>query len=63
MSFGVTQQSGGAVKIKDEGVTLVNSASSIDFAGGGVTGTAVGNDVTETIPGGGAATVTVTYEK
>lgn len=46
------QQTGGSIAIKDEGVTLVASASSIDFVGAGVTGNALGGDVTETIPGG-----------
>lgn len=41
------------IAIKDEGVTLVEDVDSVDFAGAGVTGTATGKDVTETIPSGG----------
>ena len=46
-----TLQSGGSVAIKDEGVTLTPSASSIDFVGNGVVGSVLGHDVTETISG------------
>lgn len=46
------------ISIKDEGVVLVDDADSIDFEGAGVSGAAVGNDVTETITaGGGVGTV------
>lgn len=40
-----------ALAIKDEGVLLTSSASSIDFVGAGVTATAVGTAVTVTING------------
>ena len=43
------------VTIKDEGVTLVDNPNSLDFAGAGVSGAAVGLEVTETIPGGGGS--------
>lgn len=46
------QQEGGGVAVKDEGVTIAAKATSIDFAGAGVAGAAVGGSVTETIPGG-----------
>jgi hypothetical protein len=39
--------------IKDQGSTLTTSPISINFAGDGVTATAVGDDITVTIPGGG----------
>jgi hypothetical protein len=44
------QEQGKPVKIKDEGVTLVDSVESIDFVGDGVSGSVIGKDVTETIP-------------
>lgn len=40
------------VTVKDEGVTLVDNPNSLDFAGAGVSGSAIGLEVTETIPGG-----------
>ena len=40
--------------ILDEGVLLTETPTSINFVGAGVTATTVGNDVTVTIPGGGA---------
>lgn len=39
--------------IYDEGILRTPTPSSINFVGAGVTATAVGNDVTVTIPGGG----------
>ena len=45
---------GGSVTVKDEGTTLAAAATSINFAGAGVTATASGNDITVTIPGGGS---------
>ena len=42
--------------ILDEGVLLTETPTSINFVGAGVTATAVGDAVTVTIPGGGAAT-------
>ena len=44
------------ITIKDEGTNLTTTPSSINFVGAGVTATAVGNDVTVTINGGGVAT-------
>lgn len=44
---------GAAVIVEDEGVVLTPTVASIDFVGAGVTASAVGNDVTVTIPGGG----------
>jgi hypothetical protein len=46
--------SGGAsITVKDEGSTLTTSLSSLNFVGSSVVATAVGNDVTVTISGGG----------
>lgn len=42
--------------ILDEGILLTNTPTSINFVGSGVTATNVGDAVTVTIPGGGAAT-------
>lgn len=52
-SFYNQQDTGGPIAIKDEGITLVASVRSIDFTGAGVTGSALGDAVTETIAGGG----------
>lgn len=52
-AFGNPRESGRPVSIKDEGLSLHSNISSIDFAGAGVDGAAVGSDITETIPGGG----------
>jgi len=41
---------GGSLTVKDEGVDLTTSASSINFTGVGVTATTVGDDVTVNIP-------------
>ena len=41
------------VEILDEGVSITGTVESINFVGAGVTATAVGNDVTVNIPGGG----------
>lgn len=48
---------GSPVSIEDEGVQLTAAVTSIDFVGGGVTATVVGNDVTVTIPAGGTGDV------
>jgi hypothetical protein len=45
-----------AIDVTDEGSSLTTAPTSIDFVGGGVTATAVGDDVTVTIPGGATAT-------
>ncbi|HNU95497.1 MAG TPA: hypothetical protein PKK32_00825, partial [Candidatus Paceibacterota bacterium] len=54
MWTGNREEKGRPVKIKDEGLTLVNNVASIDFTGDGVLGTAIGDDVTQTIPGSGS---------
>ena len=54
MSFSNQGPKGRPVKIKDEGVSLVDNVSEIDFTGNGVAGSNVGDAVTETIDGGGA---------
>jgi hypothetical protein len=41
------------IRILEEGVELIQDVDSLNFTGAGVTGSNVGNDVTETIPGGG----------
>lgn len=51
------EERGRPVKIKDEGITLVDNVSSLDFVGAGVTGSTLGNDVTETIAGASSSTV------
>ncbi len=56
MSFGVPLQQGNPVAIKDEGITLTANVGSIDFVGAGVSGSVVGRDVTESIPGGAGGT-------
>jgi len=55
MSFTNSREGGRPITIKDEGIVLTNNASSIDFAGTAVTGTVSGDDVTETITGGGGS--------
>ena len=51
MAFSNQEEKGRPVKIKDEGVSLVDNVSEIDFVGGGVAGANVGDAVTETITG------------
>lgn len=46
------------VAIKDEGSVITSAVTSIDFTGSAVTTTAVGNDVTVNITGGGVASAT-----
>lgn len=46
--------SGGSLTVKDEGVALDTAVTSVDFAGAGVTATAVGHAVTVTVGGGGS---------
>lgn len=53
MSYSHKQETGRPVKIKDEGLTLVNNVASIDFTGAGVSGSVIGDDATEEISGGG----------
>ena len=60
MPFNNNQEMGKPVAIKDEGITLVPSVASIDFTGNGVTGSAIGSDVSEAIPGGGAGLTKLT---
>lgn len=43
---------GSAISVDDEGVQITAGVTNFDFVGAGVTATAVGNDVTVTIPGG-----------
>lgn len=46
-------QTGGGVKILDEGVEVTDLASQIDITGAGATATAVGSAVTLNVPAGG----------
>lgn len=62
MPFGITQEFGHALTIKDEGLTLTANAASLDFTGAGVSGTVLGNAVTETIAGGGTSFTPVKNE-
>lgn len=49
-SVTVNSSGGGSLTVKDEGIDLTTSASSINFTGVGVTATTAGNDVTVNIP-------------
>ena len=49
------RETGRPVTIKDEGVSLHENVSSIDFVGGGVDGSVIGDDITEAIPGASGA--------
>lgn len=51
MTFRNIQETGKPLAIKDEGVTIADNTDSIDFTGAGVSGSAVGQDVTESISG------------
>jgi hypothetical protein len=53
MPFYDRQEKGKAITIKDEGVPIATNVGSLNFTGAGVSGTAIGSDVTEDIPGGG----------
>lgn len=48
---------GSAISVENEGVQITAGVTNFDFVGGGVTATAVGNDVTVTIPAGGTGDV------
>jgi hypothetical protein len=47
----VANGGGSAITVDDEGTPLTTALTSLDFVGNGVTATAVGDDVTVTIPG------------
>lgn len=49
--------SGSAISVENEGVQITAGVTNFDFVGAGVTATAVGNDVTVTIPGATASTL------
>jgi len=51
------------ITVKDEGVTLTNNVSSLDFVGAGVTATAVGRSVTITIPGATGTTALIVQDE
>lgn len=51
MGFANPQETGRPVKIKDEGLTLSSNVSSIDFVGEGISGSVVGSEVEEEVPG------------
>ena len=48
---------GSAISVDNEGVQITAGVTNFDFVGAGVTATAVGNDVTVTIPAGGTGDV------
>lgn len=50
--------SGSSIAVKDEGNYLTNTLASINFTGSGVSASAVGDDVTVTISGGGGSSLT-----
>lgn len=62
MTYYNLQTRGRPVRILDEGVPIAYNVDSIDFVGSGVTGTAVGSSVTETITAGGSTTTQVVGE-
>lgn len=51
MGFSNPQERGRPVKIKDEGLTIATNVASIDFVGANISGSALGQDVTETVIG------------
>ena len=53
MPFYNSEEKGRPIKIKDEGLTLVNNVASIDLVGDGVSASSIGDDVTQNIPGTG----------
>lgn len=57
------KEDGSPIAIKDEGITVVSSAASINFVGSGVSVSAIGRDVTVTISGGGGGGVNISVEK
>ena len=57
MSFSTERSSGGTITMYDEGISITSAMSSLNAVGAGITATAVGNDVTITVPGGGSATL------
>lgn len=59
MSFENPQEMGGSIAILDEDITIADKASSINFKGTGVSGSVIGQDVTENIPGSGSASTPI----
>jgi len=59
MSFENPQEMGGSIAILDEDITISDKASSINFKGSGISGSAIGSDVTENVPGSGSASTPV----
>lgn len=51
MSFSNQQEMGRPVTIKDEGVALSSNVASIDFTGPGISGSAIGDSISEDVPG------------
>lgn len=62
MTFSNPQEMGRPIRIEDEGVPLTSNVAKINFTGAGVTGIAVGDDITETIPGGSVSGTEVVGE-
>lgn len=46
------------ISIQDEGITIATNIGVLNFAGAGVSGSVLGNVVTETITGGGSGSTT-----
>ena len=61
--FSNQQTSGKPLTIKDEGVLLSESVESVDFTGTGIAVTAVGDNVTVDITGGGAGAVDSVFSR
>ncbi len=62
MAFYNPQEMGRAITILDEGLVLTTNVSSIDFTGAGITGSVLGDAVTENVSGGGSSSTVVNYE-
>ena len=60
MAFSNIKETGRPVVIKDEGLSITDNVSEIDFAGAGVSGVATGDAVVETIISGGRTSKDVT---
>ena len=51
MTYSNLQERGRPIKILDESLPLTTNVKSLDFTGYGVSGSAIGDEVTENIPG------------
>jgi hypothetical protein len=57
-TIALTSDISSPIIVQDEGVNLTSALASLNFVGAGVSASAVGNDVTVTINGGGSGSVT-----